>query len=170
MKQSIIWWVLSAVVLVGFTAKANASECHLTDSQKSVLYYSYSYGVKEDLGLSMVAIAMAESDLGRFNLNLVDPSASPYHVTVDKAVDKLGWSHTPFNYNRAAQKLIDDIEFAASIALETLVWWRDYHNGDWRKTVGSYNGGFKGNPKYVKKIVANIHTIRKCGWLDNLEN
>ncbi|WP_461533444.1 hypothetical protein [Sinomicrobium sp.] len=114
----------------------------------------------------MAAIAMQESQLGKYNISLQDPSASPFHVTIDKAVTKLGWKHTPFNYNRATQKLMDDIYFGAAIALETLLWWDKTHNGNWRSVVSSYNGGWKGNPYYVSRIVDHIKTIKECNWIE----
>ena len=159
---------LIALVFAFAALNAQADECELTESQQSVLYFSYSYGEPYDFGYTLSAIAMQESDLGRYRINHSDPSGGIYHLTADKAVDKLGWSHTTFNENRALQRLIDDPAFAAEIAIETLVWWHNYHSGDFLKTWSSYNGGHKGNPLYAKKIVANIEQIKRCGWLDKI--
>lgn len=148
-----------------FPFAANAT-CELTPEQESVLHFSYSYGEPHDYGLTMVAIAMEESNLGQWNISLQDPSASPYHVTIDKAVDKLGWKHTPFNYNRAAQKLMDDIYFGAAIALETILWWDKVRGGAWRRVIESYNSGYGSNPEYVRRIIGHINTIRECKWLE----
>jgi hypothetical protein len=157
--------LLTLVVLMAANAAYAFQGCELTPEQESVLHFSYSYGEPHDYGYTMAAIAMQESQLGKYNISLQDPSASPFHVTVDKAVTKLGWSHTPFNYNRATQKLMDDIYFGAAIALETLLWWDKTHDGDWRSVVSSYNGGWKGNPHYVKLIAGHIKTIKECKWL-----
>jgi len=158
--------IITVLLIASFNLYAN--ECEITESQQSVLYFSYSYGKPYDLGYTMSAIAMQESDLGRYRINHKDPSGGYYHLTADKAVDKLGWSHTTFNENRALQRLIDDPVFAAEIAIDTLLWWEDYHSGDWRLTVSSYNGGFQGNPSYVKSIVENIKQIKRCGWLKEM--
>jgi len=156
-----------SILLLFATSICSANvRCVLTPEQESVLHFSYSYGAQYNYGYTLAAIAMIESDLGRWNLNLGDPSAGVYHLTVDKAVDKLGWAHTPFNYNRAAQLLMDDIYFAAEIAVETIDWWYEYHEGDFYKTWASYNGGFKGNPLYADKVYASIKKIKQCKWLE----
>lgn len=145
---------------------SSADECYLTPEQRSVLYFSYSYGSPHDYGYTLAAIAMEESDLGRWTINLQDPSASPWGVTIDKAVKKLGWKHTPFNYNRAAQLLMDDIFFGAGLAMETLLWWDKRREGNWRKVVESYNAGYGNNPEYVNRIIGHIRKIKECGWLE----
>lgn len=133
------------------------------------MHMSYSLGEPYDLGLTMVAIAMRESGLGEVMINLNDPSAGTHHATIDKAVTKLGWTDTSYNRNRATHLMMSDLVFGAKLGLDTLLWWNDYHEGDWRKTVSSYNGGFRGNPVYVKYIANNIKTIHRCGWLERSE-
>ena len=155
-----------STLLMFMSFYANAS-CDLTPEQDRILRFAYAYGSPHDYGYTMVAIAMEESNLGEWKINLSDPSAGTWHTTIDKAVDKLGWKHTPFNYNRAAQKLIDDEYFAAAIALETLLWWDKVREGDWRKTVGSYNGGWKMNNDYVNRIAGHIRKIKDCHWLED---
>lgn len=159
--------LLTMIFSVLFSVSALA-KCDLTPEQQSVLHFSYSYGAPHDYGLTMVAIAMEESNLGKWRINLSDPSASPWHVTIDKAVDKLGWEHTPFNYNRAAQLLMEDIYFGAAIALETILWWDDVRDGQWRRVVESFNAGYGSNPEYVRRIIGHINTIKECKWLEGL--
>ena len=159
--------IFIGILLSMITVTAMAfSDCKITKEQENVIRLSYSLGEPHDLGLTMIAIAMEESKLGKYRINLNDPSAGIYHTTVDKAVNKLGWSHTPYNYNRAAQILVDDDIFAGELAIETILWWKEHKDGDWRKTVSGYNGGHVGNPEYVKKISNHIKTIKACGWLE----
>lgn len=155
----------SLTLMLLFAASAHAS-CELTPEQERVLHFSYAYGEPHDYGYTLAAIALQESHLGKYNISLGDPSAGAYHLTIDKAVDKLGWAHTPFNYNRAAQLLMDDIEFAAELAVEVIDWWHTYHKGNFYKVWSSYNGGFKGNQLYADKIYANIKKIKHCKWLE----
>lgn len=145
-----------------------AGECKLTDHQRSVVDFSYSYGKGYDLGYTMVAIAMRESDLGRWNINLQDPSAGPWHVTLDKGLKALGWRNTPLNRNKVAQKMMEDYHFSAKLALDTILWWKNYRKGDWRGAVSGYNGGHKGNPSYVKIIINNIKKIKMCKWIEEV--
>lgn len=152
-------------ILLLFATNVFAS-CELTPSQQSIVHFSYSYGAPHDFGLTMVAIAMEESDLGRYRINLQDPSVSSWGVTVSKAIKKLGWRDTPFNRNRAAQLMLNDIYFSAGLALETLLWWNDVRDGDWRRVVESYNAGYGSNKEYVSRIIENINTIKQCKWLE----
>lgn len=160
--------MVASVLLLASTTQANEpfTDCSLTKEQESVVRFSYEFGKPVDLGYTMAAIAMRESLLGKYRINLSDPSAGVYHTTIDKGIAKLGWADNGFNRNRIAQRMADDIYFAADIALDTLVWWKSHHNGDWRKTVSAYNGGHRGNPQYVDSIIQNIHTIKRCGWLE----
>lgn len=163
------FWIFMIVFLIFifFSEDADAFEdCTLTKQQETVVRFSYAYGDPHDYGYTMIAIAMQESRLGKWRLNLDDPSAGTYHTTLDKGLKKLGWANNPYNRNRVAQMMIDDEFFAAELALETIIWWDAYHKGDWRSVVSSYNGGFRGNPAYVDMIAKNIQTIKRCGWLD----
>lgn len=157
--------LLPLVALLAANAAYAFQDCELTPEQEGVLHFSYSYGEPHDYGYTMAAIAMEESNLGKWRLNLQDPSASAWGVTIDKAVTKLGWDHTPFNYNRAAQKLVDDIYFGAALALETILWWDKTREGNWRRVVESYNAGYGSNPEYVRRIIGHIDTIKECNWL-----
>lgn len=172
-------WFIITVVLIGIMIHpfVKADECQLTERQMSIMFFSYSYGREHDLGYTLLAIALKESGLGQWNVNLQDPSASPWHVTVDKAVDKLGWRHTPFNMNRATQRLIEDPFLGASIAVEEIKNWYKIHDNvsgheRWRRTWASYNRGYNWHNStgqaYADEINTNIIKARQCGWLDGV--
>lgn len=168
---------LISVLLFIVPGVVYADECRLSERQMSIMFFSYSYGREHDLGYTLTAIAMQESDLGRWNVNLQDPSASPWHVTVDKAVTRLGWSMTRFNMNRATQRLMEDPFLGASIAVEELKNWHRLHdnvsgNERWRRTWASYNKGYnwhnENGQRYADSINDHIIRIRRCGWLEGI--
>lgn len=161
--------IIISIIFVLYSASSHSFEdCRLSQQQASVANFAYSYGKPFDFGYTMVAIAMEESQLGRWNINIQDPSAGPWHVTLDKALRYKGWTDTPFNRNRAAQLLIEDIYFAAHLAIEELLFWNRVREGNWRAVVSSYNGGWKGNEEYRRKISRNIEIIKRCGWVDGI--
>jgi|SRR5690554_738443 len=155
------------LIIMLFGDKAEASECSLSGQQQSILHLSASLGEPHNLSETMVAIAMKESNLGKWNIALGENSFGPWHVRVIHAVKDLGWKNTPFNRNRAAQMMLDNPIYSGGLAVRELVWWRDYHKGDWAKAVRGYNSGHSGGGQgYLKDIRQNIHKIRQCGWLD----
>lgn len=143
--------------------------CFLTDSQIEAVRFSYEYGKPYDLAYTLSAIALKESNGGKWKINLQDPSGGLYHVTVDKAVRELGYEDTPFNRNRAVQALVDDDNLAAKIAVQEILFWRDAVAGSWLDTWASYNHGWNGKntergKAYAEDIQKIIQQIQYCRW------
>ncbi len=158
------------MILIISCAPAAASpktSCELNGFERSIVSLSYSIGEPYDLGETMVAIALEESELGRYRISLSDPSAGVYHTLISHAIKDLGWKDNSYNRNRAAQLLIDDHVYAAHLAIGVLKWWHNYRGGDWKETLSGYNGGHKGNPSYVRRIANHIKHIRQCKWVES---
>lgn len=158
----------SVVVFLLNIQSATASpktSCELDEFQRSVVNLSYSIGKPYNLGETMVAIALQESELGNYRISLSDPSAGVYHTLISHAIKDLEWKDTSFNRNRAAQLLIDDHTYAAHLAVGVLRWWYNYRDGDWAAAVSGYNGGHNGNEHYVQLIRNHIEHIRNCKWV-----
>lgn len=83
--------VLLTLLLVSCASAAVANTCNLTAGQYQVLDFSFYEGRKYDLGYTLAAIAMKESNLGDWVVNLNDPSAGDYHVTLNKVLKHKGW-------------------------------------------------------------------------------
>ena len=148
------------------SSEASFETCHLSGAQRSYLQFSYVYGAPYGFGYTLAAIAMRESMLGLYKINLQDPSAGLYHVTTDKVIRHFNWVDTPFNHNRAAQLMMEDPVLSAYLAVQELKLWQRVHGkGNWRKIWASYNGGTRGNAAYGDIIAQNIQTIKDCGWL-----
>lgn len=158
----LVLWVCSSL------AEASNWTCTLTDRQQEVLTIAHTTGAPYNLSYTMVAIAMQESRLGKWNVALGENSFSPFHVRIKHVLVDQNWKPTRFNKNRAAQMLLDDDWYAARLSLGVLRWWHNYQK-TWVGAVSSYNGGHRGNPDYVEKIRNNIQHIQKCNWTKNLE-
>lgn len=133
----------------------------LSIRQKSSLIASYSKGLPHNLGWSMMAHNWQESNGGRYLVNLQDPSCGPYHNNINSVIARHAEiEDTPFKRNVLCTRLMTDFDFASNEAIAELQYWLKYHNGDFNKVWGSWNGGYKGNPKYSKIIKERIQVLK----------
>lgn len=169
---------LIALILVTFfhIAKVEASPvvtCDalsqegLSNRQVEVLHQAFQAGAPKDMSYSLAAIAWKESSAGRYLMNLQDPSAGVFMVTIENAIGYLKWKDTPFNRNRMAQLLMEDFDLAAEFAMINLQFWVDQYGNDWRTIWKRYNGGYSDSErsvKYSRDIARKISVIAECDW------
>ena len=145
-------------------------QCNLSDSQLLAVRFSYEQGRPYDFGHTLAAIAIQESNAGKWKMNISDPSGGLYHVTLDKVINHFGWEDTSFNRNRAMQALVDDDHLAAELAIKELEFWREYNSGIWLDIWASYNAGTNGpnterGQAYADDIRITIRQMEYCGWV-----
>jgi len=148
-----------------------------TDKQKGILIQSYLYAERDDLGLTMSAIAWHESNAGKNLVNLGDPSFGIYHNLVGSVINRLGLPNTLYYRNKIANRLVQDPNFARSQALSELLYWKSHYlrtSGKrllWQKTIRSYNGGTMWRNKdteiYFNNIRNKIKALRKAPFFKN---
>lgn len=148
-------------------------ECFIEKDQLDVVSFSYNYGSKYDLGYTLAAIALKESNGGRVNINISDPSGGYYHVTLDKVLRYYRWKNTPYNLNRAMQELVNKPNLAAELAVNELLSWRQRTSYNWMATWASYHAGSRGNTTtrgkdYAADIRQIIAKIKTCKWENSL--
>lgn len=139
----------------------------LSKKQIDVLQNSFYIGSKKDMSYSLAAIAWKESSAGKYLMNLQDPSAGVFMVTIENAIGYLKWKDTPFNRNRMAQLLMENFDLSAEFAMVNLQFWKDQYGEDWRTIWKRYNGGYSDSErsvKYSKDIAAKISVIAECDW------
>ena len=143
----------------------------LTTEQKEVLYLAYSAGAEKGYGLTLAAIAWKESRFGKYMLNVTDGkygSYGPYHVLLDYVLIRHKVT-TNWGKSRLAEKLLYDMEFSSSEALDVLTYYHDrFKNKDnpWRWAVAAYNNGNKAlttdkGKKYAEDIALRVVTLKK---------
>jgi len=140
----------------------------LNNQQIQCFKYSYKVGSKYQLGWTLAGIAYVESSLGKYNINLSDPSGSAYHILVTSVLHRLNIPNTSWNRSRMLERLIKDKNFASKQAISELLYWKSFwiqrgYSGKWLwvKMVGSYNGGYYSNIEYVRKVSKAIKYLRK---------
>lgn len=159
-------YIFSLVLILTFsyTATLDTQLSQMTEQQKYTLAKVYLAGEKYNLGLTLTAIAWQESQAGKWLINLDDPSFGLFHIIPEGK----GW-----NRSRESERLLS-FDYSLAKAVEILQYWENYHKGNWRNMVKSYNAGFNYNStkanQYLKQIQAKV-TVLKLRLLkgDNYE-
>jgi len=139
----------------------------LSKEQKDVARFVYEKGKPFDLGYTLVAIAWQESKLGKYPINLSDPSCGIMHVMPRFLIKRTKMKDTLWNRSRLCERLISDKSFSIAAAILELKYWQNYWksrkvNRVWSHMVASYNQGFACdiNSEYVKSIRKYIKRLR----------
>lgn len=139
---------------------------NLSSSQFITLEQANIKGKSYNLQWSLSAIAWKESDAGRYNINLSDPSCGAYHANINSVMRRHPeYPDTSFYRNIVCQRLIDDIDYATSEAVKEIHYWMNIHGTDWYAIWASYNAGYAYNSKvgkrYAKDIARRIQVLKK---------
>jgi hypothetical protein len=164
--------LLIVILSIPFVSEASVHSCPaltaegFTDTQVSVMYESFQIGKQKDMSYSLAAIAWKESSAGKYMINLQDPSAGVFHITMINALAYLKWENNNFNRNRAAQLLVEDFQLSAEFAMINLQFWKDNYGNNWHKIWASYNAGYNwsNGVEYSNDIVTKIQKIKLCNW------
>lgn len=120
-----------------------------------------------NLSYSMIAIAWQESNLGKWNINLSDPSCGPFHQSIVIFLKRHEIKNTDFNRNRYCMDLINNVDLSVSTAIAELEAWLAIHHKRWNKfeyAYRSYNAGYNYNSnvskEYASKIQARIKVLK----------
>lgn len=144
-----------------------AAQCavinNLTPYQYEVARKGYLHGLQSDLGYTVVAIMWQESKLGLYKINTTDGKYGSYGVG-HALIDYRGKHLSSFEKNQLAQKLIDSDDFAIQTIISDLETWKK-HSKSWSQMVSRYNGGWKGNQRYVELIRNHVSRIKDCDFV-----
>lgn len=162
-----LFLLLFCAMLALYAKDVNAGECeftnNLTNYQKEVARKAYLAGEPYNLGLTSVAIAYEESRLGLFKVryntnNTKDQSFGVMHTVGFWKVKEL----SPFVAGDYIHKLIQSDDFSIKVGIEDILYWQKQARGNWSKGVAMYNGGFKPNYSYSKRITHIVKQIKNC--------
>lgn len=135
--------------------------------QLDVLHRTLNKAQPFNLEYTMSAIALTESDLGKYKINL-NPDGSVdcgVFMVNTKTLTKNRWKQA-----RICERLEKDYDFSFSIALERFKYFYNYWRSkgyskaiSWKRAICSYNKGFnwRAGLPYYKKVVNNIRKIRR---------
>lgn len=142
----------------------------LNEKQKTVLQQSYNLGKPYDLGYTLATIAFKESSAGVYLINAMTSDYGIFQGNVRTVCSQAGVYHTPFQCNLEIQRIINSIDIAAKHAIETLTYWRNYHQKRseyamvYENMIRSYNAGFNFQhaDEYWNTFQKNFHMIKQC--------
>ena len=138
---------------------------NLTQDEIETLKEIKIQGQKHGLSYSLMAIAIKESSLGKYLVNVDTKDYGLYQAHLKTVIDRENVQDNSWNRNKFAMKLISDFKFATKNAIDELVYWQKIHKNDWSKVWSSYNGGWKYNSKaardYSNDIAAIIRKLKK---------
>ena len=52
--------------------------------------------------------------------------------------------------------------FSIGEGVKDILYWQAQAKGEWKKGVGMYNGGWRGNTAYANKISSIVNEIKTC--------
>ena len=138
---------------------------NLTPNEIETLKEIKRQGQQHGLSYSLMAIAIKESSLGKYLVNVDTKDYGLYQAHLKTVIDRQNVKDTSWNRNKFAMKLISDFKFATKNAIEELAYWQKIHKNDWTKVWSSYNGGWKYNSKaardYSNDIASIIRELKK---------
>ncbi|MGB1226951.1 MAG: transglycosylase SLT domain-containing protein [Poseidonibacter sp.] len=142
-----------------FASNFNASK--LTPEEIKTLKEIKMQGKKYGLSYSLMAIAIKESSIGKYLVNVDSKDYGLYQANIKTVLSRQKARNTSWNRNKYAMRLISDFQFATKNAIAELNYWKKVHKNDWKKVWGSYNGGWKYNSKRARKYSREIAIIIK---------
>ena len=142
-----------------FASNFNAKQ--LTKDEIEMLKEIKAQGKKHGLSYTLMAIAIKESSLGKYLVNVDSRDFGLYQANIKTVIKRHNVKDTSWNRNKYAMRLISDFKFATKNAIDELMYWKKIHNNDWKKVWSSYNGGWKYNSKRARQYSQEIAKIIK---------
>ena len=142
-----------------FASNFNATK--LTSQEIKTLKQIKKQGEKYGLSYSLMAIAVKESSIGKYLVNVDSKDYGLYQANIKTVLSRQKAKNTSWNRNKYAMRLISDFKFATKNAIAELNYWKKIHKNDWKKVWSSYNGGWKYNSKRARKYSRDIAIIIK---------
>lgn len=165
-------WLVMLLPLPALTAQCSEVS-QLSLIQKHNLSKSYSYGHPYELGYTLAAIALVESQAGKWRLNIKTGDVGLYQINYITAENTLGVNRY---YDQLAlhQDLIYNDRLSAEIAIATLQHFRANRamtSVVWSEMIKGYNEGYKWRrdkvsrkkaEKYLTRVTNSVRLLKKC--------
>jgi hypothetical protein len=130
-----------------------------TMDQKKVISKAYTYGLHHNMQWSLVAIAIKESQAGKYLLG--DGDYGVFQINLYYHLKEININSTYYTRSEYASKLISDFDYCAFYAIKKLQDSRKVYGNNWFMVWASYNGkGIKAR-EYAKDIVSIISQMKQ---------
>ncbi len=157
--------ILITILFISNVFASDFNIKNLTPEEITTLKEIKEHGKEHGLSYSLMAIAIKESSLGKYLVNVDTKDYGIYQANIKTVISRENAKDTSWNRNVLAMKLISDFQFATKNAIDELSYWQKVHNNDWTKVWSSYNAGWRYDSneakKYSKDIALIIRELRK---------
>ena len=157
--------VLLILLLIANIFALDFDPKNITPQEMETLKVIKKQGESQGLSYSLMAIAIKESNLGKYMVNVDTKDFGLYQANIKSVISRQNVKDTSWNRNLYAMKLISDFDFATKNAIDELTYWQKVHKNDWAKVWSSYNRGWQYNSKeareYSHQIALIIRELRK---------
>lgn len=157
--------ILITLILISNVFASDFDINNLTPQEIKTLKEIKAHGKENGLSYSLMAIAIKESGLGKYLVNVDTKDYGLYQANIKTVINRENAKDTSWNRNVFAMKLISDFQFATKNAIDELTYWQKVHNNNWSRVWSSYNGGWKYNSdaakQYSKDIASIIRELKK---------
>ena len=157
--------ILITLLLISNVFASDFDINNLTPQEIKTLKEIKAHGKENGLSYSLMAIAIKESGLGKYLVNVDTKDYGMYQANIKTVISRENAKDTSWNRNVLAMKLISDFQFATKNAIDELTYWQKVHNNDWTKVWSSYNAGWKYDSneakRYSKDIALIIRELKK---------
>ena len=151
--------ILITLLLISNVFASDFDINNLTPQEIKTLNEIKAHGKENGLSYSLMAIAIKESGLGKYLVNVDTKDYGLYQANIKTVISRENAPDTSWNRNVLAMKLISDFQFATKNAIDELSYWQKVHNNNWSKVWSSYNGGWRYNSDAAKQYSKDIATI-----------
>jgi hypothetical protein len=165
---------LFAMILLTVSLGVNANSyktCkdlnQLENWQRHNLRIAYNHGAHHGLQLTMMAIALHESNAGKWKVNYHSKDFGLFQINIETAAKELGVTGY-YEKLELAEKLIHNHDLNATLALMTL---SHFDRGSYKEMIMSYNEGYRWRrdkqskskaEQYYKSISSYVKLLRAC--------
>jgi len=134
--------------------------------QLNIINKVYNESKEFNLGLTMTAILIQESDAGKYIMTINKNSIDCGIFMINS--NTLANNH--WNQSRICERLVKDNDFSTVIAIKRFKYFYNYYRSrkfsklySWRHAVMSYHSGwkYKAGKQYLKSIVKKMKIVRK---------
>ena len=151
--------ILLVTLFLGNIFALEFDPSNLSKDEMRMLKQIKKEGAKYGLSYSLMAIAIKESSIGKYLVNVNSKDFGLYQANIKTVINREKVKDTSWNRNKLAMKLISDFKFATKNAIAELEYWKKVHKNDWRRVWSSYNGGWSYNSKRARKYSRQIASI-----------
>ncbi|WP_415833361.1 hypothetical protein [Arcobacter suis] len=116
--------ILITLILISNVFASDFDINNLTPQEIKTLKEIKAHGKENGLSYSLMAIAIKESGLGKYLVNVDTKDYGLYQANIKTVISRENAPDTSWNRNVFAMKLISDFQFATKNAIDELTYWQ----------------------------------------------